>query len=521
MHVFGARREASAIRDSARSWVVTRPMAPRSSNPRTIASAPCSRSCELVPLKSSSSRNSTGELARREPDNRAHPRDLGIEPRLPGLQRVLHAQRGADRQGREAQAARREPARPPGPARRSMPTVRSSVLLPDMLEPLTTSIRVAPPRAPCSEPPAPGSSGWAMPFALEAGAALHTRGTDRPDARRRSRRSEQSASSSPRPLQPFAQARPRLPPPALDGESHLRPHNRKAAAGANSWFWREFSKSISSRSCAMRREGIRPAVLNRSTMCRSRSARNASRSNRANTAVRSARSRAGASTLAQDCADWPQHGEREEDLGDDDQREGQRSTLAERPGRERHGGAAGQDRGHHRRPAGLDERRCAAPARQQIRMATCAHLVPEQREVFAQVDERLQLADGVLPSAHFRDVRRREQPSRECLFPRANAGRRQQLEERAAPEQIEVGRIGVIGNEEPLARFAGPGPRVGHTRDALLVEFGRPARACARTQHAVVPYDGATNTLPARRASQTRGRAGGTPATARRRRSRA
>ncbi len=38
---------------------MARPIAPRSTSPRRIPVAPCSRSCELVPDSSSSSRNKT------------------------------------------------------------------------------------------------------------------------------------------------------------------------------------------------------------------------------------------------------------------------------------------------------------------------------------------------------------------------------------------------------------------------------------------------------------------------------
>ena len=86
-------------------------------------------------------------------------------------------------------------------------------------------------------------------------------------------------------------------------------------------------------------------------MCRSRGALNASRSNRAKTPASSARSLSRRFDAREDRAHRPQHGEREEDLGDDDQRERQRSGLAERPGRQRRDGAAGEDRGDHRRPA--------------------------------------------------------------------------------------------------------------------------------------------------------------------------
>ena len=61
-------------------------------------------------------------------------------------------------------------------------------------------------------------------------------------------------------------------------------------------------------------------------------------------------------------------------------------------------------------------------------------------------------------------------PARQHLLPRPDARRRQQLEERSAPEQVEVGSIGMIGGEKPQARLAGPSPRVRQARDAELVK---------------------------------------------------
>ena len=49
VHVDGPRRQRPAIAVSARSCVVIRPMAPRSSRLRSTPDAPTSRSCEFVP----------------------------------------------------------------------------------------------------------------------------------------------------------------------------------------------------------------------------------------------------------------------------------------------------------------------------------------------------------------------------------------------------------------------------------------------------------------------------------------
>ena len=83
---------------------------------------------------------------RREADDLPDASDLGIESRAAVLERVLDPQRRTDDQWREPEP----PARTGAPAKAStalIPTVRSSVLFPDMFEPLTISTCVGQPRA--------------------------------------------------------------------------------------------------------------------------------------------------------------------------------------------------------------------------------------------------------------------------------------------------------------------------------------------------------------------------------------
>jgi hypothetical protein len=60
-------------------------------------------------------------------------------------------------------------------------------------------------------------------------------------------------------------------------------------------------------------------------------------------------------------------------------------------------------------------------------VAAGAELISEQREVFAEIEQGLQLADGLLSGAHVGSRGRPQQPSCEGLFPRSYARGRQQL----------------------------------------------------------------------------------------------
>ena len=127
-----------------RAWS-TSPIAPRSTQAAQRSPPRRSRrSCELVPCRISSSRNSSGTGPRARSTIVPDAQDLGVEARVPRLQRVLDAQRGADRERR--QRSRRARTGAPASASTTLtPTVRSSVLLPDMFEPLTTITCGAPP----------------------------------------------------------------------------------------------------------------------------------------------------------------------------------------------------------------------------------------------------------------------------------------------------------------------------------------------------------------------------------------
>ena len=119
VHVGRAAVRASAASSvSARSCVVTRPIAPASTSARTIASAPIRRSCELVPRGSRRAGTAAAAARARASTIAADAQNLGVEARVPRLQRVVDPQRRADRQRRQRQRSPPAPAPRPAPARR-------------------------------------------------------------------------------------------------------------------------------------------------------------------------------------------------------------------------------------------------------------------------------------------------------------------------------------------------------------------------------------------------------------------
>src|SRR5207248_601174 len=100
-----------------------------------------------------------------------------------------------------------------------------------------------------------------------------------------------------------------------------------------------------------------------------------------------------------------------------------------------------------------------SPAGNGVEIDADRHVVAQQRQLLAQVELWGQLRDRALAGADLVGAGRAPQPARECVLAGARARRAEQLEERARPEEVEVGGIGVVGVEEALAGLplAGPG----------------------------------------------------------------
>ena len=237
----------------------------------------------------------------REIDDRPDAENLGVEARMPRLQRVLHPQRRAHHQPRDAQRPRaRRTGAPASASTTLMPTVRSSVLLPDMFEPLTmiTAARTRPDHVVFAPTPCPGSA------------------DDRATARRRRDRPPPAWETDPRGARSGRSRAPPAPPSSPTTRSHSeteRPQracqrsmatascerrSSAAAIGPTSWLRDASSHDTRRRRSAMRRDGGRPPALSDACSAASRGVVNVSCSIRSSTPDRSARSRSGVAIAA-------------------------------------------------------------------------------------------------------------------------------------------------------------------------------------------------------------------------------
>ena len=104
-----------------------------------------------------------------------------------------------------------------------------------------------------------------------------------------------------------------------------------------------------------------------------------------------------------------------------------------------------------------------------------------QSEVFPEVEPGPEFLDGRLPQPQFFDRRGAKQPTRESFLARAEPRCRDQLEQRAGAEEVEVLRIGVRGVVEAQASFALAVPAVLDARQAFIVESRRSPAMPLRT----------------------------------------
>ena len=212
------RPDSFATRASDRSCVVTSPIAPVSSRPRISPSAPSAGRASWS--RAAVRPAGTARRGRRQFQHLFQSQDLRHESRMPFFERVGRADGRAQRQVRHAAAVSRAPGAPASASTVLTPIVRSSVLLPDMLEPLTTSNRN-------------GSNSLTLflhnglrraadapfrPLRTRRGRRFpHIQGTGRPDAPTRNSRARRSPRSrSPHPAMPrladrFSRAMPRSP----------------------------------------------------------------------------------------------------------------------------------------------------------------------------------------------------------------------------------------------------------------------------------------------------------------------
>src|SRR5688572_16362419 len=102
-------------------------------------------------------------------------------------------------------------------------------------------------------------------------------------------------------------------------------------------------------------------------------------------------------------------------------------------------------------------------------MDAAAHVDRGATKRFPQVKGRGQLSDGRLTRTDFIGRGRPREPGRERFLAGRRRGNRQEFEQRAATEEIEIVRVEMPLVPEPLPRFTGANPAILDARQPALV----------------------------------------------------
>ena len=370
-----------------------------------------------------------------------------------------------------------------------MPTVRSSVLLPDMLEPLTTSRRGCRRRRTSLRTHARRRQERVAELgAIEQTAALLA-----------GRRSPETDRADARIDRPRARKAPRTPPTApsqrgCDGHARAR------------------HASIAQARCVPQRKGsemIRKIRLccqscNSTSRCSARMADEA-RPSPVSSAPRSATSRGDENCSRSSCSSRCRGCRgRERPLPARCSARSTRfccgqakpiwmaSTICQRrlaaAGQPEHAAVTTtDDRQCDRdpsRPEGRQQRRRFRPADELVAMHRRRDVGPGQRQRLAQIERAEQARRRPAAVRRSRPARLAMSASRELRFAGARPGDRQQLEERSAAEQVEVVRVEVVVVAKAIAGRAGARPAVLDSGQASLVERNCPRGLVALADHA-------------------------------------
>jgi len=137
----------------------------------------------------------------------------------------------------------------------------------------------------------------------------------------------------------------------------------------------------------------------------------------------------------------------------------------------------------------VGSRRLSPPGAQCVGVHSRADIVAEQRDLFAQVELRRELRHGLLPRAHCVRGRGGAEPVGQRPFTRACPGDTQQLEQRSAPEDVEILSVGVVRVPKALSRLSPPHPAPLQTREPRLVERDGALAVAPATELAIVDDD--------------------------------
>jgi hypothetical protein len=108
------------------------------------------------------------------------------------------------------------------------------------------------------------------------------------------------------------------------------------------------------------------------------------------------------------------------------------------------------------------------------------------RKPLSKIDGIAQVPNGLVPVLYLRNRRGRKHPTGESFLAHSSPGGRDELEQTAGPEEIEVSRVRVNGWSESFAGITGPSPSLFHPGEPMFVIADAPFGYSFSVQNPVV-----------------------------------
>ena len=136
----------------------------------------------------------------------------------------------------------------------------------------------------------------------------------------------------------------------------------------------------------------------------------------------------------------------------------------------------GEQAGAPGEPRWREQSRVLRPSEQRLGMHVGSDVERGAPERFPQIQCGRQLGDGALPRADLLNSGGRFQPCGKRFLPRRRSRNGQELEQRAAAEQVQIVRVQVVFIGEAIARVSSSDPAILDPRQATFVERDSAAR---------------------------------------------
>ena len=142
----------------------------------------------------------------------------------------------------------------------------------------------------------------------------------------------------------------------------------------------------------------------------------------------------------------------------------------------------------HQRPS-LQAAFFAGPGDQRFRLGGDALAFTAYGKIFPKIEPRLQFGNRRLPLLDFLNIGMIQQPASQALLAHVGACRREQLEEAAFAQNVQVFRVQMQWVLEFFTRFTASGPAIFHPRKTAAINGNRAFRHIERSHYAPVCDD--------------------------------